>query len=327
MSTQTSQSLKEQFAKLFMDGKLVDLHICRWSMQQALEKEDINLDNNHRVPQFVQLGSKWLMPADVRQAFSSIEGKARTFLKRNSHKFPIGNTHFVPTKRVEPVLLHLLELKNKYTEVTNTFLTNYEVHKQKMLADYPDDHAALIDSFPTVDYLTNKFKFQTSVYEIAVPTQMEEISLTDIRANNLAEEQAKLRYIAEVDAQYAEQRRLLNEFVTTSVQALRARVLTAFQHIVDKIQSQEPITATNITSINTMISEFTSLDFFNDRAVRDQLDVLSNLLHNQRNYQDNDTAVAALEQSLTAVINVVSTEQAVPVNADKRYFERKLIIN
>lgn len=314
--------LEQRFQKLFQNGKLVQVHVSQWSMTYALSDTDLKLEE--APPQFATLGKKKLMPDEVRLKFKRLEASARSFLSTNSFKFPIADAHFVPHKKVIEVVLQLNKFREEFYKEVDAFLTNYEKYKQEFLNSFPEHRTSLEPFYPPVADLRAKFSFSVDVYETAVPSALKSLKMEDLVAQNIAVEASQKKFEAQMQAQYQESVRQMENFVREANIALRTKVVETFQTVADKIRNKEVVTATNVKSLRNIIHQFDDLDFFDDNEVQAKLAEVKNLVREGADFKDDATAVAALETAVNQVLTVAANVTDVD-SVTGRYF-RKLNI-
>ena len=301
-----SISLDQRFKKLFQDGKLVQVHVSQWGMSYALSGTDLKLEKglktSEAIPGFASLGKKKLMPDEVRLTFKRLEANARSFLNQNSHKFPVADAHFVPQRKLPEVIVQLNKLKVAFDLATTEFILDYGVNKQKMLDLYPAHVASLEPCYPSAAMVASKFSFSISVYEVAVPSELKEVNLVGIQAENLAIAEMKKTYQAQMQTQFQESTAAMENFVKEATVALRGRVVETFQLIANKIANREVVTQTNIKSLRSIIEEFDELDFFDDDAVKAKLAEVKQMVNSGSDYRNNADAITKLQEVVGSVL-------------------------
>jgi hypothetical protein len=300
----TDATLTEKFNKLFQDGMLVSIHVGKWEMLQAIDQEkDLGLKAED-IPTFVMPGKKKLFPDEIRLQFSRIEQRGRTYLRTNSHKFPIVDAHFVPHRKLVEVYAGLLKIKQEYDKAVVEFLANYEKYKAEMLAAHHEKRASLENCYPPVDAIKDRFRFEINMYEIAFPRKVKTVSIEQVRAQNMAVENMRKQFDVELEQQQRQLNLQAEQFVKEAVVALRGQVVETFQTIADKIGNKEVVTKTNISSLRSIIEQFSSLDFFDDAEVKAKLLEAKALVKNDVVYKDNADAVAKLNEVVGSVLAV-----------------------
>jgi len=311
--------LEQRFQKLFQNGKLVQVHVSQWSMTYALSDADLKLEE--APPQFATLGKKKLMSDEVRLKFKRLEAAARSFLATNSFKFPIADAHFVPHKKVIDVVLQLNKFREEFYKEVDTFLANYEKYKQEFLDSFPAHRDSLEPFYPPVADLRAKFSFSVDVYETAVPSALKTLKMEDLVAQSIAVEANQKKFEAQMQAQYQESVRQMENFVREANVALRSKVVETFQTVANKIRNKEVVTATNVKSLRNIIHQFDDLDFFDDNEVQAKLAEVKKLVREGADFKDDAEAVAALETAVNQVLTVASNVTDVD-SVSGRYFRK-----
>jgi hypothetical protein len=317
MPTLDTTKLDNRFRKLFQDGKLVQVHVSKWSMSHQLTKEDLGLEDEveetktdeaaakgftGKVADFMTLGKKHLFTNEVRNKFGQLESRARKFLRDNSHRFPVADAHFVPQKSLVRVLTGLAKFKEEYDTCTTDFITNYEKHRQEMFEKYPDHKAMLEPLYPPVEDLPGKFSMSISVFEVAFPRKLKNMNMEEILAQNLAVEQAQKKYEVQMDQQYHNSLRQMEDFVKESARTMRNEVVRTFEVIAAKIQNREVVSATNLGTLKSVIESFDALDFLNDQKVKDRLAEVKKLVSSGADFKSDAEALARLQAAVTTTL-------------------------
>ena len=308
MNTIAQPDLDKRFKKLFQSGKLVQVHVGKWSMTASATEKDLGLDTAEngeektKIPGFVTLGKKALFTDDVRLVFSRIEANARVYLSNNSHKFPVADAHFVPQKTLVAVLGELEELRKKYMKEVNTFITNYEAYKEKMFATYPGYKDNLAPYYPSAEEARSKFNFSISVYEVSVP-KVSKITMADIVAQNAAAEVATTKYESMMKDQYEHHLKQMQDFLKDSAMGMRNEIVKTFEVIALKIQNREVVSAANIKTLKNTIESFDALDFLDDAKVKENLASVKKLLGSGANFKEDPDAINRLSLAVNTTLS------------------------
>lgn len=313
--------LEDRYNRLFKDGKLVQVHVSKWSMACKLTEEDLDLAPGEFLPAFMKLGNKMLIDNAVLTKFVSLEGRARSYLKDNSHDFPIAQAHFVPTKRLVKVIEVLNNFKTTYAELTEEFLTNYDTHKEEMLASNPNYRTRLEPFYPSVDWIRNKFGFELSIFEIAIPKRLKETDLLEIKAEAAAVAAMKTKYEAEMERQYQRGVSMIDTFVEGTVQKVRTQIVNVFEVIAEKIKNREVITKTNINSMQGIIDNFEALDFLDDAAINAKIIEVKTLLNSNTDFKEDQQSIQRLGTAINSVLTTAKDVSDVS-NVTGRYFRK-----
>ena len=307
--------LDKRFKKLFQSGKLVQVHISRWSMTASATESDLGLSApakegvaKQKIPDFITLGKKSLFTDDVRCVFQRIESAARKYLIDNSLKFPpVADAHFVTQKSLIKVWDELEKFRVKYLEQVDIFIRNYEAYKEKMFAAYPEYKASLLPYYPSAEVARSKFDFSISVWDVAPPAKIEKLGLRDVIAQNMVVEAAAGKYEAMMREQYQLKLREMQNFLTESATAMRGEIIKTFETIALKIQNREVISEANLKAMRNTIESFDALDFLDDVKVRENLKIVKALISRGANYKDDAQAVARLSAAVNTTLETAKT--------------------
>ena len=317
------QQLEQRYSKLFKDGKLVQIHVRKWGMSAQLDQEDLELKEEFKLPDIFKLGKKMLIKGEELAKFTSIEQKARTYLKNNSLSFPIAQAHFVPRKKLLTVINKLNEMKAEYDALTEEFIQNYPTYKEEMLKTYTEHREKLEPFYPTAERIRQKFGFELSIFEVALPKRFKETDLLEIMAQNAAVEDLKGKYEREMEQQYIKGVQNIDSFLKETITALRAEIVRVFELVSNKIKNREVISKTNLSSIKNIIDNFKELDFLDDKEVNSKLDAVLELIdsNNEIAFKSNYAVVKRLEASLNEALDVARNLSDVD-NVTGEYFRK-----
>ena len=274
-------------------------------MSTSVQPEDLGLEKTaeSKLPGFISLGKKTLFTDEVRLKFGRLESAARNFLHANSHKFPVADAHFVPQKALIKVFAALDKYKEEYTKVTNEFLNDYEINKQKMFDAFPQYKKILEPYYPPIDAIRSKFGFSVMAYEVAFPRNVKNVSMTEVLAQNIAAEAASKKYDGQMKEQYEQHMKQMEEFVQASALAMRNKIVETFETIAEKIKGKEIVTSTNLKTLRNVIDSFDALDFLDDEKVRTQLAAVKKLVNSGSDFKDDADALQRLEAAVTSTLD------------------------
>lgn len=301
-----STDLNNRFQRLFRDGKLLQLHVSKWSMMTRLKENDLPLLAGTKLPEFFKLGDKMLIDDAELKKFTAIESSARHYLRGHAHPFPIAQAHFVPNKSLVGVLEKLHEFRGKYMELVDGFVTNYEAHKQAMLTKHPTHREILLPYYPAADHVRSRFGFQIGMFEVSFPRQMREIDLAAVQAEATARDEMNRKFQAEWQRQYAQSMQQVDGFLKDAVSSMRERVVEVFELIARKIKNREVVSATNLKTMSGIIEAFDGLDFLDDKQVRGKLEAVKGLLASGRDFKTDYQAISALGTAVSDVLSVAA---------------------
>jgi hypothetical protein len=314
MDTMTQPDLDKRFKKLFQAGNLVQVHVSKWGMTVSATEKDLGLDNKpaegveqKKLPPFVTLGKKALFTDEVRLVFGRIESNARAFLLNNSHRFPVADAHFVPAKNMEHVITELEKFRVAYLTEVEKFVTNYTVYKQKMLDAYPDFKTLLEPYYPEAQDVRSKFGFTVSIYEIAFPKRMQQISVAEIKAQNIAAEAAKAKYEKLMEGQYHHHLQQMQDFLKETATGMRGEIIKTFEVIAQKIQNREVVSTANLKTLKNTIDSFDALDFLDDKKVKENLALVKKVIGSGADFKSDAEALVRLSTAINTTLTTAKS--------------------
>ncbi|MAE81715.1 MAG: hypothetical protein CMB80_03180 [Flammeovirgaceae bacterium] len=150
--------------------------LCRiqggiWSMEARLDPGDINM-RGEELPDFVRLGSKRLLPSEVKHDFLNTIGRARNAADRYGFPFFIGGTSFIPFENFDLLKEAIEKERTTFFEHVDKFISRYEDHRNAYLEAYPQHAGSLAMHYPDVDFVRSKFKFETIYYAANIGSVM-----------------------------------------------------------------------------------------------------------------------------------------------------------
>ena len=299
-----TSDLNSKFSRLFRDGKLLQLHISKWSMSVQLTAADLPLKVGELVPEYAKLGRKVLIDEKEMQKFTTIEGSARNYLRAHSHIFPIAQAHFVPNKSLVPVLEKLEEFRQQYAGRVDTFIANYETLKQARLDKFPNEREQLLPCYPRPETIRGSFGFAVGMFEVSFPKKMTQVGLASVQAEAGARERLQTKFEEEYQRQYAHSMTQVDEFLKEAVTSTRGRIVEVFETIARKIQNREIVSATNLKTMRGIIESFDGLDFLDDQQVRARLDEVKAVIAVDHDFKSDQQALDALGNAVGAVLTV-----------------------
>jgi hypothetical protein len=277
-------------------------------MTAPVIKDDLPLEESEvagkkeEIPDFITLGKKSLFTDEVRLVFGRLESAARGYLAAHSHKFPVADAHFVPQKTLQVVWSELEKMRTKYLAEVEKFIVNYEAYKEMMFKAYPDYKVNLLPYYPDVTDVRRKFDFTISVYEVTPPKKIEKISMQELMAQNIAVENATVKYEAMMKDQYQQHLVKMQEFLKESATAMRGEIIQTFETIANKIQNREVINESNLKTMRSTIESFDALDFLNDDKVKANLALVKGLISKGASFKDDQAAVARLSAAVNTTL-------------------------
>lgn len=304
LAPQQTVGLNNRFQRLFRDGKLIQVHVSKWSMSTRLNETDLPLTAGSRLPDFIKLGNKMLVDEEQLKKFASVENAARSYLRTHAHAFPIAQAHFVPNKSLVPLLEKLEEYRVKYMGLVDAFVNGYETLKEAMLVKHATHRDILLPYYPSVVHVRSKFGFYVGMFEVSFPRQMKEIDLASVQAEATAREHMQRKFEVEWQRQYAQSLQQVDGFLKEAVTSMRDRVVEVFETIARKITNREVVSATNLKTMSGIIEAFEGLDFLDDRLVREKLAAVRGLITSGHDFKGDQDAISRLGVAVGDVLSV-----------------------
>lgn len=297
-----TESVKRYYDKLFQDGFLVSVHVSKWSMSTSLNKEDVKFSDKDEVPAIFKLGRKMLIEQEVFNQFGRLESRARRYLDSHSFNFHIAEAHFVPKKKIAVVLDTLDKFKQEYLALRDNFVENYEAHKTKVLETYVDLADELRGEYPDAKDIKGKFDFNVSLFELRMPQELGEVDIQSLITRDKAEATVKQEMENRLKDHYKQSLTKIETFTQEAATVLRGQVVSMCKTVKDKIASGEVVSKRNIQMIREEIANFRTLNFFEDKAVEDELDKLGQIVAGNVNYKTDKEALEELNAALGGVM-------------------------
>lgn len=311
-----TEAYEKYVENLFTSGKLIKLHIGMWGMSAQLERKDLQVPENVELPDLFKLGRKRLVKDDIYNGFKFIESRARRYLERNSFNFLAADAHFVPLNKVPDVLADLYEYQAQFNAKADDFVQNYEAYKEQTLKEYEKFRSSLLPYYPDVNTLRPRFYFEVSMFQISLPEKVEGVDLQSVLIERNVATEKRAQIEAEMEKHLARQKAEMGQkiygFVGECVTALRENVYKTSKLIAEKLAKNEPVNSKNLTSLRNLVNQFESLNFFNDSEVGAALNQLNGLITKDHDFKENKAALAALQTSLTTVMDAAQKATDVP---------------
>lgn len=138
---------------VFKKGVLFDITIGRWSALHQMKTNDLLLEKLNR--KVIYPGHKKLLPEEASFPIVHLEGKIRSFVRRNATDFPISGAVFVTFKALPKMLKGLKKLKAEYEEAAANLCESFESLKSKQV--------------DVLDTEARKIAVQNGLYEPTTP--------------------------------------------------------------------------------------------------------------------------------------------------------------
>lgn len=305
---------------LFTKGKLVNLNIGKWSMQAPLLKDDLPMSEEAELPNIIKLGNKLLVKPEVKNAFIALESKARSYLERQAFPFHVTKAYFVPTTKFIEVYNELLAVQKEYYELVEKFFVNYALYRAQAIEAYPAWADKLQESYPPEAQLRPKFYFHINMFEISMPSQLNQINLQDV----LAQEEAVSRHQEHMNDIAAQHKARLDEFLQDTIKTIRSKIIDTCSVITNKYKRGDAISKANVNSLKRMITDFKAMNFLDDRAISAQLESLEKTLEGKADFKADSEQAKELNNSLTQLFALATADDSQSITGE---YYRKLSLD
>ncbi len=321
---------------LYKAGVVCDLSIHWYKGMIKLSYEDLGFDQFPET-ELISLGRKKLIQKKHIKAIYSIDMKTRAFLRKSGFAFPIGNTAFIPYKRLEAVVSTMQDIRGSFNKEAEAFISNYGIVRGEMIDEYrkiftqilQEHHklegekleqeverllSRLVDRFPSESELRKKFMFEFLVFEIGSPDfgiLDEGVAIDKSRLNRQLEEEYQQKVRTKVDG-----------FLEDVVYELKQMVLDITGNMINQLD-HGTMNKNTIKGFKNFAETFKQLDFV-DVAIDAQL---LDLQHKLDGVSKEDLKNEEFKAKLRENIDTVTT-LARNINVDKVLgkFYRKITI-
>lgn len=288
--------------KLWDNGAICSLKICRWSAEAKLTDIDykkLNIDATNLPSGITDFGKKKLIAPHHLKGIMKIENKARSLLARNSHPFLVSSCAFVPKTRFEMVETKLGELRLQYMTEVESFLSKFDVFINEVQEKYPKFwDQCLKNLYPkNSQILKSKFDFVFTFFK------MDGIN---------EESKAKMQQqVEEFTTEYVvAMRKKTIEFCDT----LRARLTGTIKPGEEKVKE---LSGKTLTSFRKYVETFSQMNIFGDSQIEKALqdfrkEFLGSTVNKETfdNTNVSNAAILALDEiTKSAAINAESTSK------------------
>jgi len=315
---------KAKSLDIYKAGVICDLTIHWYKGMIKLNPEDLGFDEFPET-ELISLGRKKLIQKKHIKKIYSLDLKARAFLRNNGFIFPIGQTWFVPYRRLEKVLEKMDELRNQFNGEANDFINTYGTVRQEMIDEYrrifteilKEHHKSegwnsqqfqphlefevnklldrLVARFPSEASLRNKFGFEFLVFEIGSPEfkPVEEGVAID-----------KARLNIQLESEYQEKvRSKVDGFLADVVAELKGMVLDITKNMIEQLE-KGTLNKNTVKGFKNFADTFRQLDFV-DMDIDAQLGELQKRLdYASKEDLKNEDFKARLRDDIITVKNI-----------------------
>lgn len=255
--------------QLFSTGSIVSLKVGKWRAQVKLTARDLGLEASKDVQKALTLGRCRLAPAKAFNNINNAHRKASQLVDLNSMNFSgIPGARYVPEKKVEPLLLGLVDAKKEFDQAVEEFMGFYMTNKLEML---PVIERAIKDAAQDSDSATRAFLRLKSEF----PTEDEVRSLFDLDWNVYALQSPKNQNTAEAISQESDK---VKGVVAEMVKQARDEVTEKLKQILEIVNKGGSLKSTSVESAIGLLDRIESLNIMGDKVLSDQISALKGFL-------------------------------------------------
>jgi hypothetical protein len=312
---------------LMRKGIIVKLSIKRWRARYPIQNYDLGFDEendewNEFSKNFLNFGSKYLLPKRILNEINKIENKARKNLENHSLDTIWGN--FVPFSSYSEWKNKNEEIKKDFYNIAEKIYTDYPVLIKEVLSEYKkhsrtlyeksnkkisyeEFEKRLIDSINLniipADQFKSSFIYEELFFFIPIPSDIqndlyvkEKVELDRIKINNEKEEVNKERQIRSkiIEETTKLKKDYIEKFLESTVGEIRNRIINIITEIKRGIEvNNESVSiGGNRKKLLSMIEKIKMLDFYDDVEVQRYINQLHNdLTKDKEDRSDNEIKV------------------------------------
>lgn len=291
-------------AEVVKKGVIVEVHIGRIRFMRKMTKEDLGLDITdvdfqNFAAEYLDFGSKLLLPKRILHLFDKIEGRGRRNLERYSFQTPWG--WFVPSTAYQKWKEENEKFKAEYLEQTRKLAEDIGMLKAEILNEYIAAAGKLyertmklrpLDAFikeflhnlesqiPTGTEILNAFYYKEEIFYIPLPSEVEEEFL---RAETLRKDTAVIyaKTQAEIDKTRAEaemhkdavkvmletKKQKVDSLLDTVSSDLRGAIYSTLKDALGSIKKKAVITSGSVKSLRCLIEKTRLMNFMGDEEI------------------------------------------------------------
>jgi hypothetical protein len=339
-----SEAAQAALQRTFQEGCIIILSIGKKSWSTKLTPDLLGLDalppackgrwdllqeeSDPENPEEQDLTKK-----DPAAKISSIEGKARNYLRKQSLSFgneARANFRFVRTDMMIDTLLSLQEFKKQYFDAVDELILALPAIKENLKLNKPKQWEKLKDFYDVgSDFIKKQYYFVYESMAMAFPKALDSMDIEDLLRRQTIEGRVTDEYRAKAELVLREQSMQAKEtakgFVEDTIRAIRGQAVKAFQEIGAKIQKGDALNKKNIEKIREAVQYVKRMDFLGDRDFVTHMSNVENMLDGTSTFKDNDQAVAELDKILKQTVAFVgSTTDSAVASMTESYFARNL---
>jgi len=148
---------------LFENGTVWAVSTSGWRGADSLSADDLG-KNASEIPDIFKLGSKYLIPDEVRISLNGASCKVAAFMSRIGKPFFLKGAWFVPDKHLLAAREGIETIRQEQHAVVEDMLSHYPDIKQEMIEKYP----VLVNAnWPTEDKIRDRFSIRYIVFEVS----------------------------------------------------------------------------------------------------------------------------------------------------------------
>lgn len=276
-----------ELSRLFTDGSLVDIDISMWTGEKRLQPEDLGIPKES-VPKAFTLGSKKLLPQEVRAKFKNLDYEARKLLDSKSVSFPFGGARFVPKKAMLEFIEEMDKLQQKFQKIVDDLIKNYNKYKldirseyvaaahkaydrlsklkgfDKTRDEYINEFLERVDAFyPEVDKIRDKFSMDYHVFQVALP------DITQASYEDIVSEQKKINMMEKAFTNKIN--RKIEEFAQNMIEEIRTKAELVLVRVNDNMARGGRVSEATLRMLRNMISNYQSMNVIGDTVFENAL--------------------------------------------------------
>lgn len=300
---------------LVKKGIIAELHIGRSRFERKLTKEDIGLDIAEQefdrfLREYLDFGTKVLLPRTVKGKFDRIEGRARRVLYTHSFETPWGR--FLPYTAFENYCKKRDECAADYASAKEDLKANLDLYNAETIRDYRKaaeriyertSKSVSLESFttafiarvelqlPTAELIDETFYFTDDLYYIPLPSELEQDFLqADLVKRERLLEEAKTK--AEMDKYRAEvamhketlsrlmetKKEKLDGMIDSFSQELRGAIYTTLRDVLESLKDRANLSGASVKSLQKLVDRTRMMNFIEDPDVDTALSKIEQLV-------------------------------------------------
>ena len=225
------------YSNLWNKGILVQIQGGVWSMETKLDAQDIGVQ---KVPSFVTLGKKRLLPVKEKNRFLNFVSRARNVAERLGFPFFITGAYFIPFSNYDQLKGFLEKEEASFYAEVDSFIERYEERRAEFLDNNEEYRDILEQHYPEASFVRSKFSFR-AVYFMA-----------SLSSSVIGDESGEQLYL---------------EWAVQSINSLREEASTAADAIKKSI-NDGTLDGRTMRRVQTLIDRLTSMDLSNDPELR-----------------------------------------------------------